>query len=182
MEKQKRLVASRRPLSIAAMDSRIADLLVDAAGVGEWGSVLPLITADADSFPSACMLSASEIRWDGVRLRAVLRSRSARRNLQRSSRATLLVVGDNQVHSLHLRPCETQPTVDGREVIAFAIHSITSDGVGVPLRAMTFLRTDALIAREHAAANDALLSARYFSHQPPAETSPGEVNGAAHRE
>lgn len=131
--------------------------------IGDAEPMLPLLTVDPDGFPRVCMLSRGELWPEGDDLVVVLAARRASANLERSRRATLLVVEEKQLVYVRLAASGARRAESGVLVARLVAEGVEEDGVGVPLHPMTFTSTQDLAAREHVDQNRDLV--RWFLQQ-----------------
>ena len=95
---------------------------------GELDGIDALLTVDADGVPDVCLLSRTELDCTADRIRAVVASSKARRNLARSDRATLWVWTPTPVYlALAVLRSEEGDGVTGYE---FSIIRVLRDELG----------------------------------------------------
>jgi hypothetical protein len=95
---------------------------------GELDGIDALLTVDADGVPDVCLLSRTELDCTTDRIRAVVASSKARRNLARSARATLWVWTPTPVYlALAVVRSEDGDGVTGYE---FSITRVLRDELG----------------------------------------------------
>lgn len=126
--------------------------------VGQREQAFSLITVGADGQPHICHLSRAELEADATAVRAVVTSRTARADLGRRGRATLVVVAGREVHSVHLALDRTVEAGDATG-LAFAVVGHTTSGMGIVLEPMAYTVPDDLPDREAWDRSQALLEA-----------------------
>ena len=108
-----------------------ADVATELHGTtrpGELEGIDALLTVDADGVPDVCLLSRTELDCTADRIRMVVASSKARRNLARSDRATLWVWTPTPVYlALIVVRSEDGDEVTGYE---FSITRVLRDELG----------------------------------------------------
>ncbi|MHB1569253.1 MAG: hypothetical protein ACYC0H_08615 [Solirubrobacteraceae bacterium] len=117
--------------------------------IGTWDQMFPLLTVDVDEFPHVCLLSRTELEADAVAIRAVIASRNTSRNVQRSGRATLVVIGTEAAWYAKLTLVRSRVEQDGLLGADFRVASLKRDAAGVALRPCGFMPTAALRIEEN---------------------------------
>ena len=122
-------------------------MLEGAPVVGAREQAFPFVTADADGFPHPALLSRAEMEVgpDGADLRAALRSRRTRANLERSGHAALIAVAGRTAHYVKLRLTRSMAVHDLLACV-FEVVEHKPDSLGIALTPITYQVT-AEIAR-----------------------------------
>lgn len=136
----------------------VLDLLANERGLGDREPMFPLLTVDPDGFPRVCMLSRGELWPAEGDLIVVVAARRASANLERTRRATLLIVLENELVYVRLHLAGARRAESGVLVARLVGEGVEEDGAGVALRPMTFTSTRDLAAREHTRQNRDLVS------------------------
>ena len=125
----------------------VAALLVGGAEVGTRDQAFPFITVDDDGFPHAALLSRTELEVGpgNVDLRAALRSRHTRANLEARGRAVLIAVAGDTAHYVKLRLVRSVAVGDLLACV-FELVEHKPDSLGVALEPIRYAVT-AEIAR-----------------------------------
>ena len=105
--------------------------------VGERDQAFVLTTVDPDGVIDVCLLSRTEVATTSDVVRVVVGSRKARRNLQATGRATLLVVANDAAHYLALALGRTLEE-DGAMAAELGVVRSLRDDLGVELLPMRF--------------------------------------------
>jgi hypothetical protein len=134
------------PQAVRVPDA-VAALLVGGADVGTRDQAFPFITVDDDGFPHAALLSRTELEVGpgNADLRAAVRSRHTRANLEARGRAVLIAVAGDPAHYVKLRL--VRPVAVG-DLLAcvFELVEHKPDSLGVALEPIRYAVT-AEIAR-----------------------------------
>ena len=127
----------------------VAALLDGTSEVGAEEQAFPFVTVDADGFPRPALLSRTELEVgpDGADLRAALRSRRTRANLERSGCATLIAVEGDTAHYVTLRLVRSA-TVHDLLACVFAVVEHRPDSLGIPLAPIRYRVTAELTRAE----------------------------------
>lgn len=121
--------------------NRIPDeVLACIDGVAEVGALdqaFVLVTSASGGPVDVCLLSRTELRATPTSIRLVVASTKARRNLDASGRATLIVVAGNAAHYLGL---ELGHTIEEDGALAAELEVVRAlrDDVGVELHPIRF--------------------------------------------
>lgn len=133
---------------MSILPAAVTEALVGSAAVGHDEQAFPLLTADEDGQPRAMLLSRAELATSADEVLAVLRPSSSRRNLERTGRATLLVVVGASLHSVGL--VRRAEVADGELLgVALACRNHKDDTLGIPLGPMSYRPTPELLQLEH---------------------------------
>jgi hypothetical protein len=123
--------------------------------------VLPLFTVSDQGYPHAT-LSSSRQWWIGDgHLSFVLVAGRTSDYLSHRPQALLLIVGERDAYSVHLRRTVMQQEVqDRRVVIVFDVTAVENDTRGVGLTPMLFQATDELARQERISEHTAATAAQ----------------------
>ena len=122
-------------------------LLAGSPVVGERDQAFPFVTVDDEGFPHPALLSKAEMEVgpDAADLRAAVRSRRTRANLERTGHAALIAVEGRTAHYVKLRVVRATVVHDLLACV-FAVVEHKPDSLGIPLEPVTYEMT-AEIAR-----------------------------------
>ena len=125
----------------------VADLLRGSPEVGAWEQAFPFLTVDPGGFPHAALLSRAEMEVGpaAADIRAAVRSRRTRANLEREGRAALIAAQGETAHYVKLRVVRSAVRHD-LLACAFEVVEHRADSLGIPLDPMRY-RVTADIAR-----------------------------------
>ena len=124
---------------------------------GTLDQAFALLTVDADGLVDVCLLSRTELASTGSRVRLVVASTKARRNLKASGQATLVAVVDNAARYLALK---VERTVEGDGAMAVEASPVRllTDDLGIELRPILFRVDERLRVDERWDRTERLLS------------------------
>lgn len=117
----------------AAVPPLIRAALDGSAEIGSWDPFFPLITVDADGFARVCLLGRAELAADESHVCAVLAGTRTPANLRAHGRATLMVVGPDEVAYCALRTDGDPVLVGGLTGVRFTVAGSRIDTAGVAL-------------------------------------------------
>jgi hypothetical protein len=119
--------------------AELVAMLEGAPVVGAREQAFPFVTVDADGFPHPALLSRAEMEVGpgAADLRAALRSRRTRANLEHSERAALIAVEGRTAHYVKLRLARSM-AVHGLLACVFEVVEHKPDSLGIPLTAVTY--------------------------------------------
>lgn len=139
--------------------SDLAALFGGMPKVGELDQAFVLLTVASSGAVDTCLLSRMEVRpgVDGLGLAAVVVSRRARANLAARPVATLIAVGNDEMHTL---TCSVAARVDAEGASAFALQVTEHrrDGLGIELTPMRYRVDEKLRVAERWDRTDKLLA------------------------
>lgn len=162
------------PLSIdpVTVPARVAALLRGPATVGGHDQAFPFVTVDDDGFPHAALLSRTELDLgpDDVDLRAAVRSRRTRANLEARGRAVLIAVEGDTAHYVKLRVVRSVVAGDLLACV-FAVAEHKADSLGVALTPIRYAVTAEIVRAER---RDATVSALRALARPSAPVPRGD--------
>ena len=127
----------------------VAGMLRGVPEIGAHEQAFPFVTVDPAGFPHAALLSRMELEV-GPRdadLRAALRSRHTRANLDRDGRAALIAVEGRPAHYVKLRLVRST-TVHDLLACVFAVVEHKPDSLGIPLTPIRYEVTTAIARAE----------------------------------
>ncbi len=127
--------------------------------VGIWDQMFAMLTVDSEGFPHVCLLSRAELEAGVSEIRAVIASQTTSANLQRSGRATLVVIDPTAAWYCKLEVLSLR--VEGEEPLAakFQIVSVKRDSADVALKPALFMPTAAVSIEEDWKRSKRLLAA-----------------------
>jgi hypothetical protein len=116
--------------------------------IGSLEPALAFLTVNDKGTVDVCLLSRAEVASAGDRVRVVLASRRARRNLAAGRSATLVVVTGNVAYYLTLR---AERVIEEPEVTAAELSVVESlaDDLGIELSPMRYRVEEQLVVTEH---------------------------------
>jgi hypothetical protein len=119
--------------------AELVAMLAGAPEVGAREQAFPFVTVDADGFPHPALLSKAELEVgpNAAGLRAALRSRRTRGNLERSGHAALIAVEGRTAHYVKLRLVRSQVMHDLLACV-FEVAEHKPDSLGIPLTPVTY--------------------------------------------
>jgi hypothetical protein len=161
---------------VTVLPAEVIELLGDR-GSGSTEPMFGLVTVDAAGVPWPCYLSRRELLADAQTVCVAVRSRRARSNLERTGRATLVVIGARTAYACRLIATTVTTTPGGVVLAALRVESVDEDGVGTPLVAPAFVASDELIRREGADDHTRIL-ARFAEDQGLRPTTTAKRHGA----
>jgi hypothetical protein len=138
------VVVNRTPSSIP---DEVRSALYGWPQVGIWDQMFTMLTVDADGFPHVCLLSRAQLDTGVSEVRAVIASRTTSANLQRSRRATLIVVGTTVAWYCKMEVLALR-VEDGALAAKFHVASVKRDSAGVALQPARFMPTAAVATEE----------------------------------
>jgi hypothetical protein len=114
-------------------------LLAGVPEVGAQEQAFPFVTVDAGGFPHAALLSRMELEVGPGRadVRAAVRSRRTRENLEQRGRATVIAVEGRTAHYVKLRLVRSMAVHDLLACV-FAVVEHKADSIGVALTPITY--------------------------------------------
>ena len=122
-----------------SVPAEVAALLEGTPEIGAQEQAFPFVTVDAGGFPHAALLSRMELEVgpDRVDVRAAVRSRRTRENLEQRGRATLIAVEGRTAHYLKLHLVRSTAV---RDLLAcvFAVVEDRADSMGIALTPITY--------------------------------------------
>ena len=115
---------------------------ITAGSVTPGGSerILSLLTTGTDGFVQHCALSRNEVEVDGAQLHVAIRARRTAENLERTSKATLVVVDGESIVSYRL-VVRDSVRQDGVLGLRLEVETFEADTLGVPLSGPCFVAT-----------------------------------------
>lgn len=127
--------------------AEVADLLRGVPEIGAHEQAFPFVTVDPGGYPHAALLSRMELEVGpgGDDVRAALRSRRTRANLNERGHATLIAVRGDTAHYVKLNLVRTR-VVDDLQACVFEVVEHKPDSLGIALTPITYQVT-AEIAR-----------------------------------
>ena len=119
--------------------AEVADLLRGVLEIGAHEQAFPFITVDADGFPHPALLSRVEMEVGPAEadLRAAIRGRRTRANLERSGRAALIAVEGRTAHYVKLRITRSMAVQDLLACV-FEVVEHKPDSLGIVLEPLTY--------------------------------------------
>ena len=117
----------------------VAAMLEGTPQVGAQEQAFPFVTVDDEGFPHAALLSRMEVEVGPGRadVRAAVRSRRTRENLERRGRATLVAVEGRTAHYVKLRLVRSTVVHDLLACV-FAVAEHKPDSMGIALTPITY--------------------------------------------
>lgn len=122
---------------MTALPEEVREVVDGLPAVGQLDQAFSLLTVDPDGVVDVCLLSRTEVATAGTRLRFVVGSSKARRNLRASGRATLVAVSGDAAHYLALQLVRSLEE-DGAMAAELDVVRSLRDDLGVELLPMRF--------------------------------------------
>ncbi len=134
----------------------VRQVIDGVAAVGDLDQAFVLLTAGPTGVIDVCLLSRTELRATTSSILLVVVSSKARRNLDSSGQATLIVVCGNAANYLYLERLRAI-AADGILALEFGVVRALHDDLGVELQPMMFRVEERLRIAERWSRTEALL-------------------------